>query len=250
MSTQADIKQFVQKYAPITQKLQQQYGMPSWALLSQAAHETDYGTSNIAKKYNNFGGIGVTGKNSTPMAFNTPEESLAYMARVQTANAQQAQNQWMNQRYAPTAAILKNSNDPQSVFDAMQKSGWAADPNYGDDLMTRYNQMKPYLNNVPAQPVQPTPSPMQSAMQQSAGGAYNSGNTNFPGIQQIQQYQQQADQNLQNRMNQQMSTNVANQPGYQQAKQQGQFNIPPNGAPNLAPIGSDIMQALQKLLHL
>lgn len=141
------IQNFVNTYLPIAQQLEQKYGMPAYASLSQWAHETNFGTSPMFKNQNNIAGIGASdaaGKNA--MSFSSPQEAADYAVRVQMAKAQDPRNQWMNTRYAPSAAILADSkNAPAQVFAAMKDSGWAKDPNYNNSLMTRYQQMQPYL---------------------------------------------------------------------------------------------------------
>lgn len=166
-------KAFVDRFLPVAQQLEQKYGMPAWASLSQWAHETNYGTSPMFLKQNNIAGIGASdaaGKNA--MTFSSPEDSADYAVRLQMAKAQRPENQaFAKQRYGASAAILADSKTtPEQAFAAMKDSKWAADPNYNTNLMTRYQQIQPYLGNqapqvnVKAAMIQPqpnTPNPAQ-----------------------------------------------------------------------------------------
>lgn len=152
MPTVAQIQSFVNTYLPIAQKMEQKYGMPAYALLSQMAHESNYGTSVMAQGKNNFGGIGAMDRDpSQALTFNSPEDAADYQARIQMAKAIKPENQWLNKRYAPTAAILADTkNKPESVFAAMQDSKYASDPDYATKLMSRYQQIQPFLKGAPA----------------------------------------------------------------------------------------------------
>lgn len=168
MPTQSQVQQFVQRFLPIAQAMQQKYGMPAYALLSQVAHETNYGTSNFMNDRNNTGGIGANDSNPNgAFTFNSPEEAMDYQARLQMNKVLRPENKKLAEaKYGASSQILADPNhSPEQVFAAMQDSGWASDPNYGQSLMTRYKQMVPFIKNLGAQPVQaaeqtPAPNPI------------------------------------------------------------------------------------------
>lgn len=148
MATKVDIQNFVQKFLPIAQQMEQKYGMPSYALLSQIAHETNFGTSAMAKNKNNFGGIAAYDSNpDAALSFKSPQDAIDYQTRIQMAKAQRPENQpFLTQHYGPSAAILADKNhSPEQVFAAMQDSKYATDPSYAQKLMTRYQQIAPFL---------------------------------------------------------------------------------------------------------
>lgn len=190
MPTNTQIQQFVEQYYPIAQQMEQKYGIPAYALMTQMAHESNFGTSNMAQGKNNFGGLGANDSNpSNALTFESPQEAMDYQARIQMAKAQRPENQWLNKRYAPTAAVIGDKNSkPDQVFAAMQDSKYASDPNYANNLMTRYNQIKSYIpgtQSTPAptaqpkirlamiQPPQPTQSPPGTPNYGSSQGGSN-----------------------------------------------------------------------------
>lgn len=154
MDTQ--IKNFINTYYPIAQKMERKYGIPAYALLSQIALESNFGTSNFAQNRNNPSGLGAY--NSDPnqaFTFDTLEDAIDYQARIQMAKAKLPQNQrGLDAKYGATAPILADrKNPPESVFAAMQDSPYSTDSDYAEKLMVRYNQIKPFIENF-----QPPPS--------------------------------------------------------------------------------------------
>lgn len=158
------IQAFVQKWYPVAKQMEEQYGMPAEALLSQIALESKFGTSNFARTRNNMGGVGAYTKDpDQAMTFNSPEEAIAYQTRIQMAKAARPENQkLLDSQYGPTAPILADRKNPlETVFAAMQASPYSTDKPpagsqpvpgtlyYADKLMARYNQMKPYITNAP-----------------------------------------------------------------------------------------------------
>lgn len=169
MPTRTDIQSFVQKFLPVAQQMESKYGVPAYALLSQMALETGFGTSPMAQNKNNYGGIAAYDRDpNQALSFNAPEDAIDYQARLLMGKSHRPDEQ---QKYQSLAGVMADKNNPpETVFAAMQDSPYASDkpsatsPGYAAKLMSRYSQIAPYLNGgvQPAMASEGTPPPAPS----------------------------------------------------------------------------------------
>lgn len=115
-------------------------------IITQAAHESAWGTSQLAATYNNLFGFTDGGwkKKGLPTV-DLPTTEWVEGKAVKVTRAFRTYGSWSESmqdwarllqahpRYAPAVEALK-AGDAQKFFDAMQTSGYATDPKYGQKL--------------------------------------------------------------------------------------------------------------------
>lgn len=149
-TTQQD---FVSKMLPHAMQASRASGVPPQLILGQAALESGWGKREIAmadggNSYNLFGikaGAGWHGKVAEVMTTEykngVPSKQLekfrAYSSYTEAFN-DYAGMLSSNPRYAP---VMQQSASPVGMAQALQKSGYATDPNYAEKLVSVMKQM-------------------------------------------------------------------------------------------------------------
>lgn len=138
---------FVQQHWASALNAQRATGVPAGFIVSQAALESGWGKGEMrhpdgSPSHNLFGikaGAGWSGRTvevltteyENGVAKKVTEKFRAYESYAEAFN-DWAQLMARNPRYA---AVLKNAGDASGFAQALQRSGYATDPNYGDKLM-------------------------------------------------------------------------------------------------------------------
>ena len=125
--------QFIEHYATLAMEIQKEYGIPASVTLSQMAHESRFGRSELARSANNYFGIKASRKwilDGRPYSvhdddrkgekfcnYGTAEESMQHYAKVLSGSRYDK-----CRNYAPT--------DYHGWLTAIKKAGYATDPKY------------------------------------------------------------------------------------------------------------------------
>ena len=145
--TEAD---FITATYPGAMAAQKKYGLPALAIMAQSAQETGWGASTPGNMF--FGikaGASWTGK--TQLLW-THENVNGTSVRVQAKfraydNPEQSFDDYShfissNERYSDA---LQFTNDPESYIQAVADAGYATDPNYADEIMSKIDDIKKKL---------------------------------------------------------------------------------------------------------
>jgi hypothetical protein len=131
------------------QIIKDNYGVeiPPEVLAGYAAHETGYGSNNLARNYGNFMSIYApnpwTGASrsftgDTPVrtvqaaTYNNPTESFVHFGQ-QIAN---------NSRYRPALEAYQRDHNPQTLLQGMNRAGWAEDQNWWRGVLSSANTVR------------------------------------------------------------------------------------------------------------
>lgn len=148
----ANLKAFVEQYADAALSAGKKEGVPYDAMLAQIALESGIPLSELAAKYNNFGGIKFTGtgKSTPPMAtqeagqgtimarfraFDTAEEGIQQQAKFFTENS----------RYAKALQYPRN---PERFIQEVAKAGYATDPVYAQKVIAKLKEVQQVLTSL------------------------------------------------------------------------------------------------------
>lgn len=153
-SSKITVNQFIKKIAPIAQKEQKKYHIPASIIIAQAGTESNWGRSKLAYKYNNLFGIKATSKkNRVRMytkeningktvevkqyftVYNSWEASLKAHAELLAHGTEAKPNVFKD--------VLKTKNYQEAAW-ALQKDGYATDPNYANELIYAIKKFKLY----------------------------------------------------------------------------------------------------------
>ena len=148
-------KEFINKIGPIAREVDKSYDLLPSITIAQACLESNYGQSDLAKKYNNLFGVKGTNPN-TSAVLETKEyvkgKWITVKARFQIydsleasirAHARLFQNgtSWNEKQYQHVLA----SKDYKQQAKALVTDGYATDPNYSSkliDLIEQFNLEK------------------------------------------------------------------------------------------------------------
>lgn len=143
-------KAFVLKLWSYADALARVHGWKRDLIITQAAHESAWGTSSLAAKYNNLFGFTEGGwKKAGRPTVDLPTTEWIGGKATKLTRAFRTYGSWGESledwarllmaypRYAPAVKAME-AGDPQGFFDAMQKSGYATDPGYGQKLAGVY----------------------------------------------------------------------------------------------------------------
>lgn len=153
-SSKITVNQFIKTIAPIAQKEQKKYHIPASIIIAQAGTESNWGRSKLAYKYNNLFGIKATSKkNRVRMytkeningktvevkqyftVYNSWEASLKAHAELLAHGTKAKPNVFKD--------VLKAKNYQEAAW-ALQKDGYATDPNYASELIYAIKKFKLY----------------------------------------------------------------------------------------------------------
>lgn len=146
--------EFIQSMAPKAKEIQANYGILPSVNMGQAILESDWGTSDLSEISNNYYGIkqgGVSEVYSTKeyigneeitvdasfAVYDSLEDSMEAYAQLLTNGTT-----WNNDLYAE---VINADNYIDAAY-ALQKSGYATDPNYANKLISviEDNQLRRY----------------------------------------------------------------------------------------------------------
>ena len=151
---------FFVRYADSAQTSQRVTGVPASVTLAQAALESDWGKSQLARQGNNFFGIKAASRPGTSGVINLPTWEVlggrsvmvqaAFRAYRDAAESFADHGHFFldNSRYA---AAVKNAADPNAFARLIHQAGYATDPSYATKLIAlmqkynlyQYNQLEP-----------------------------------------------------------------------------------------------------------
>jgi len=150
---------FFQALAPGAKQSYQQYGVFPAVTLAQAALESGWGKSKVARTDKNLFGIKYNGKNAPGITItkglncpsNEPGGAVPY-ARYQSFADSMTDHGHFLHRYSRYSAALK-ANNPKDQIRLIHKAGYAGDPNYTKSIhnmmdkynLTKYEQGTPYV---------------------------------------------------------------------------------------------------------
>lgn len=137
--------QLIKTIAPIAQKEQKKYHIPASIIIAQAGTESNWGRSKLAYKYNNLFGIKATSKKNRVRMY-TKENINGKMVEVKQYFA--VYDSWDASLKAHAELLAHGTKAKPNVFKdilnaknyqeaawALQKDGYATDPNYANELI-------------------------------------------------------------------------------------------------------------------
>lgn len=155
--TLSKAEDFVSRYRNAAEIVGRDVQLPAWLILTQAAHESAYGLSGLAQKaYNFFGFTGESWKKQGKPVVTMPTREFLngkWVALDRPFRAYGGADESMRDyarlllskpRYAAAVAAARRG-DVAGTFDALGKSGYATDPNYGGKLAGVYQAVKTFL---------------------------------------------------------------------------------------------------------
>lgn len=144
-----NLEDFIKSYADSALAAAKAEGIPYDAMLAQIAHESGLPLSELASKYNNFGGIKFTGEGKATPPMRTYEEGQGYiMARFRAFDSpqeglqQQAKFFTENSRYKKA---LKYPRNPRQFIREVAKAGYATDSQYASKVIAMLGQVQDIL---------------------------------------------------------------------------------------------------------
>ncbi|MGF3073502.1 glycoside hydrolase family 73 protein [Facklamia sp. P12945] len=139
-------EQFIADLVPTAQALQREFGVYASVSLAQAVLESDFGRSQLASQHNNLYGVKTSADDPNSALYPTMEffdgewvEIKDYFKVYPSRQASMREHallmingtSWDPNQYQ---AVLQ-AKDFQSQAQALQDSGYATDPNYGEKLI-------------------------------------------------------------------------------------------------------------------
>lgn len=137
-------KDFIESLRPLAQEVEAIEGIPWLLLVTQAAHESRYGQSDLTREANNL--FGITGeswkrKRLPTVEMLTSEHVNNEWIKVRRpfrkyASYKESIEDWLSiiKRLHPNAYHAAQMNDGLKFFVELQKSGYATDPEYAMKL--------------------------------------------------------------------------------------------------------------------
>ena len=176
MVPENDRARFKKRLLPVAEKIREEFGIPPDITITQAAHESNWGESQLARAAHNLFGVTVTEswiKNgrevySVPSREYSkfPPEKIRYWNREgdiidkrpdghggsilmveikfrKYKSWDESLDDWagkiINEERYSKAYFYAKLGDTKEFFDELQKAGYATDPKYSDKLMGVYN---------------------------------------------------------------------------------------------------------------
>lgn len=121
---------FINRMTPFARFCESKTSVPYQVILSQWAWESAWGNSDLAKRSNNFAGISA----------NSSGRDFVSGGYAGYNTIQHFANDWSRLINSNTYAGVRNavSRGDAAVIDALDKSPWATDPNYGNGLRSTF----------------------------------------------------------------------------------------------------------------
>lgn len=149
--------QFLQKMVPHALDVQYRHGVPASVALAQAALESNWGRSGLARKANNFFGMKKARRHKEFVLMPTSEFQNGKWVRVQApfarfAGARESFEDWArllsrSSRYKRCLAAAAN---PVAFARCIQQAGYATDPKYADKLAALIGSLNLTQYDAPA----------------------------------------------------------------------------------------------------
>lgn len=146
-----NLEDFVKSYADSALAAAKAEGIPYDAMLAQIALESGLPLSELASKYNNFGGIKFNGQGKATPPMRTYEEGQGYiMARFRAFDSpqeglvQQAKFFTENSRYSKA---LKYPRNARQFIREVAKAGYATDSQYASKVIAMLGQVEKILTS-------------------------------------------------------------------------------------------------------
>lgn len=153
-SSKITVNQFIKTIAPIAQKEQKKYHIPASIIIAQAGTESNWGRSKLAYKYNNLFGIKATSKKNRVRMYTKENingktvEIKQYFAVYDSWEASlKAHAELLAQGTAAKPNVFKDvlkAKNYQEAAQALQKDGYATDPDYANKLIYAIKKFKLY----------------------------------------------------------------------------------------------------------
>lgn len=148
---------FVIKAIGHAKAVSQEYNLPIWLILTQAAHESAFGLSGLTLKANNlFGFTGEGWKKEGKPVVEMPTTEWKDGKPYKTTRPFRAYPTWADSmrdyarlltvqpRYKAVVEAARKG-DIVGAFQALGRSGYATDPSYGEKLSGVYSGLKSYI---------------------------------------------------------------------------------------------------------
>lgn len=141
---------FVNKYYPIARQVAAGTPIFPETIVTAAGVESGWGESKLARQYNNFFGFTADNTPNVPRVFmcNQAGQDCHYYkvyASVQDSFADYVRLLMSYDRYLP----VRQADTVEAQFQALQKAGYATNPNYASILTNVYKQIKSFLTKSP-----------------------------------------------------------------------------------------------------
>lgn len=146
-----DRREFIKKVSAAGLSVSKESGIPLSFIVTQAAHESNWGQSGLTVRDNNLFGIKADSRWVGPVdVLNTKEviagKEITVQARWRKYSSWEASiRDWANflkaERYKDAMKAALN-DDPLAFFKALQKAGYATDPAYSDKLAGVYKSVQ------------------------------------------------------------------------------------------------------------
>lgn len=153
-SSKITVNQFIKTIAPIAQKEQKKYHIPASIIIAQAGTESNWGRSKLAYKYNNLFGIKATSKKNRVRMYTKENingktvEIKQYFAVYDSWEASlKAHAELLAHGTKAKLNVFKDvlkAKNYQEAAQALQKDGYATDPDYANKLIYAIKKFKLY----------------------------------------------------------------------------------------------------------
>lgn len=131
---------FVEEMAPQAARASEATGLPQDFILSQWAHESNFGQSDVAKRTGNLAGLktakGAAEGTEQYKGFSSPDEFTD--AYIKTINSK---------RYKEARNIAANGGTAEEIAASLQQHGYAEDPNYAAKIAVRHQEITGIAQN-------------------------------------------------------------------------------------------------------
>lgn len=123
------------------------YNLFASVILAQSALESNFGNSELSKKYNNYFGIKATSKSdyvemNTSEFYDDEEKILKKSFRVYKSKSESFKDYGTLISKAGRYEKVRDAQNPYDAAKALQKSGYATDPSYAEKIISiieKYN---------------------------------------------------------------------------------------------------------------
>lgn len=146
-----DKKEFIKKMAVAAQPVNKETGIPMTVMVAQAAHESNWGRSQLARDGNNLFGI-KAGPGWIGPTITLPTYEIVNGKEIKVDAAFRKYSSWEasvrdwvkfihGPRYAKAlaAALAQKTNE---FFYELQRAGYATDPKYGEKLTAVHDSIR------------------------------------------------------------------------------------------------------------
>lgn len=140
-------RQYIQSMAPLAQYYGKRYGLFPSVILAQSAIESDFGRSELSRRYHNYFGIKQTG-NEAGVNFATQEYINGQYITIYTGFKKYNSAEESVADYAkllskaPRYEQVLNAKKPQEAASALVSCGYATDPKYAEKIINVINEYR------------------------------------------------------------------------------------------------------------